>query len=116
MMQQKTGNQTDIQLTEAAIERMRQQSVDKGVAGIRLAVREAGCSGLEYVVDYCDASKVGDHVLDFHGFSLFVDGDSYSRALTGLVIDFEQDALSSAFVFRNPNKKGECGCGVSFTV
>lgn len=113
---QGTANQIDIQFTEAAEKRMRQQALDKGVAGIRLSLREAGCSGLEYVVDYCDAAESGDHVLQFDGFSLFVDAVSYARALSGLVIDFEQDLLSSAFVFRNPNKKGECGCGVSFTV
>ncbi len=114
-MQQETVT-TDIQLTDTAIKRMRQQSADRGVTGIRLSVRAAGCSGLEYVVDFCDAPEKGDHVLDFDGFSLFVDDASYRQALTGLIIDFEQDALSSAFVFRNPNKKGECGCGVSFTV
>ena len=115
-MLQETDNKTDIQLTDAAIRRMRQQAADKGAAGIRLGVREAGCSGLEYVVDFCDAPEAGDHVLDFDGFSLFVDAESYEKALSGLVIDFEQDALSSAFVYRNPNKKGECGCGVSFTI
>jgi len=115
-MQLETENQTDIQLTDAAIERMRQQSADKHVAGIRLSLRESGCSGLEYVMDFCDAPEDGDHALGFDGFSLFVDAASYEKALNGLVIDFEQDALSSAFVFRNPNKKGECGCGVSFTV
>jgi iron-sulfur cluster assembly protein len=108
--------QTDIRLTDAAMRRMRQQTAAKGVAGIRLAVRAAGCSGLEYVVDFCAAPEAGDHVLDFPGFSLFVDAESYARALTGLTIDFQQDALSSGFVFLNPNKKGECGCGESFTV
>ena len=115
-MQQQTTTQADIQLTEAAQERMRAQVGEKGVAGIRLAVKPSGCSGLEYVIDFCDASQAGDHVLEFDGFSLFVDADSYTQALTGLVIDFQQDALSSAFVFNNPNKKGECGCGVSFSV
>jgi len=113
---QSTANQADIRLTDAARQRMQQQASAKGVAGVRLAVRAAGCSGLEYVVDFCDAPLSGDHVLDFDSFSLFVDASSYERALKGLVIDFEQDALSAAFVFRNPNKRGECGCGVSFTV
>jgi len=115
-MQQEAVNRTDIQVTPAAQNRMQRQVADKGVAGIRLSLREAGCSGLEYVVDFCDAPESGDHALAFDGFSLFVDAASYAMALNGLVIDFEQDALSSAFVFRNPNKKGECGCGVSFTV
>ncbi|MDQ6973078.1 MAG: iron-sulfur cluster assembly accessory protein [Mariprofundaceae bacterium] len=108
--------QADIQLTDAAVKRMRQQVAGKAVAGIRLSLRESGCSGLEYVVDFCDAPETGDHVLPLDGFSLFVDAESYQRALSGLVIDYQQDLLSSAFVFRNPNKRGECGCGVSFTV
>jgi len=113
---QQTAAQVDIQLTEAAQNRMRAQTEQQGVTGIRLSVRAAGCSGLEYVVDFCDAPQAGDHVLTFDGFSLFVDADSYAQALKGLEIDFQQDMLSSAFVFNNPNKKGECGCGVSFTV
>jgi len=115
-MQQQTVTQADIQLTDAAQNRMRVQTAQQNTAGIRLSVRAAGCSGLEYVVDFCDAPQTGDHVLEFESFSLFVDADSYAQALGGLVIDFQQDALSSAFVFNNPNKKGECGCGVSFTV
>ncbi len=115
-MQQQTVTQADIQLTAAAQDRMRVQTAQQSAAGVRLSVRAAGCSGLEYVVDFCDAPQAGDHVLEFEDFSLFVDADSYAQALGGLVIDFQKDALSSAFVFNNPNKKGECGCGVSFTV
>ena len=109
-------NDIHIELTDAAVARMREQVNAAGKSGVRLAVKEAGCSGLEYVVDFCDAAEAGDHVLEFDGFSLFVDDASYQKALAGLVIDFQQDALSSAFVFQNPNKKGECGCGMSFTV
>jgi iron-sulfur cluster assembly protein len=115
-MQQETRENTDIRLTDAAIRRMREQTVAKGVTGIRLAVRAAGCSGLEYVLDFCDGPEPGDHILAFDGFSLFVDAESYNLALSGLCIDFQQDVLSSGFVFQNPNKKGECGCGVSFSV
>jgi len=115
-MQQQTMEQADIRLTDAAKRRMREQAAAEGVAGIRLAVRAAGCSGLEYVLDFCDQPEAGDHVLEFDDFSLFVDPESYALALKGLIIDFQQDVLSSGFVFRNPNKKGECGCGVSFTV
>jgi len=106
----------DIQLTDAAIARMHEQSLKQGCAGIRLSVKEAGCSGMEYVVDFSDTPKTGDFVLPFDGFSLYVDAGSYEKALKGLTVDFQQDALSSGFVFINPNKKGECGCGVSFSV
>jgi len=106
----------DIHLTDVAIARMREQSLKQGCAGIRLAVKEAGCSGMEYVVDFSDTPETGDFVLSFDGFSLYVDAGSYEKALKGVTVDFQQDALSSGFVFINPNKKGECGCGVSFSV
>jgi len=116
MKQNKQVVKPDIHLTDAAIARMREQSRKQGRAGIRLSVREAGCSGLEYVVDFSDSPENGDFVLPFDGFSLYVDADSYAKALKGLTVDFQRDALSSGFVFINPNKKGECGCGVSFSV
>jgi len=106
----------DIHLTDAAIARMHEQAQKQGCAGVRLSVKESGCSGLEYVVDFSDTPNGNDFVLPFDGFSLYVDPDSYAKALTGLTVDFQQDALSSGFVFINPNKKGECGCGVSFSV
>lgn len=115
-MRQETVEKADIQLTDAAIRRMQEQTAARSAAGVRLAVRAAGCSGFEYVLDFCDGPQPGDHVLELDGFSLFVDAESYSLALSGLCIDFQQDVLSSGFVFQNPNKKGECGCGVSFTV
>ncbi|MDQ6960263.1 MAG: iron-sulfur cluster assembly accessory protein [Mariprofundaceae bacterium] len=116
MMQGEPAIKPDIHLTDAAMKRMGEQSLKQGCAGIRLAVKEAGCSGMEYVVDFSDAPNAGDFVLPFDGFSLYVDARSYEKALKGLTVDFQQDALSSGFMFINPNKKGECGCGVSFSV
>ncbi len=106
----------DINLTDAAIARMREQVQTQQCTGIRLAVKESGCSGLKYVVDFSDAPEADDLVLPLDDFSLYVDTASYEQALKGLTVDFQQDALSSGFVFINPNKKGECGCGVSFNV
>ncbi len=95
---------------------MRASALDKKVAGIRLSVREAGCSGLEYVMDYAAGPEAGDYVKTCDDFSIYIDADSYRKALCGLRLDYQKDALSSGFVFSNPNKKGECGCGQSFTV
>lgn len=106
----------DIELTEAACERVRKVLASEGKPALRISLNEAGCSGLEYVLDYADMPRAGDLVKEFDGFQLFVDGDSYEKALVGLQVDFQQDMLSSAFVFHNPNKKGECGCGASFTI
>jgi len=106
----------DIRLTDAACERFRSVLADEGKSAVRLSLREAGCSGLEYVFGYADTAEGGDAVVEFDGFNLFVDRNDYDKAMKGLVIDFQQDVLSSAFVFNNPNKTGECGCGKSFTV
>lgn len=108
--------QIDIQLTDTACERFRSVLAGEGKSAVRLSLREAGCSGLEYVFDYADAPEAGDVVVEFDGFNLYVDPSDYDKAMQGLVIDFQQDMLSSAFVFNNPNKTGECGCGKSFTV
>ena len=109
-------NTLDISLTEKAKEQMQQALAKVGKKAVHLSVREAGCSGLEYVMDYADKAQSSDLVCEFDGFTLYVDEESYKKALVGLEIDYEQDMLSSAFVYRNPNQKGECGCGVSFTI
>jgi iron-sulfur cluster assembly protein len=106
----------NISLTEKAQKQMVYALKQAGKKGVRLSVREAGCSGLEYVMDYADAPLASDLVCDYDGFSLYVDAESYQKALVGLQIDYEQDVLSSAFVYNNPNQKGECGCGISFTI
>jgi len=106
----------DISLTDAAKTQMKTVLNSMGKHALRLSVREAGCSGLEYVLEDVDHALDGDLSYDLDGFTLFVDADSYAKALTGLHIDFQKDILSSAFIYINPNKKGECGCGVSFTI
>jgi len=108
----------DIELTGAAMMQL-QKSVEQkssGCLGVRLSVREAGCSGLEYVMDYATRPEPGDYVKQYDGFCLCIDEGAYEKALRGLRLDYQQDALSSGFVFSNPNKTGECGCGQSFTV
>jgi len=105
-----------ITLTEAAEHQMAHVLQQVAKKAIRLSVRKAGCSGLEYVMDDVNEPEESDLILTFDTFSLFVDATSYEKALQGLQIDYQKDALSSAFVYHNPNKKGECGCGISFTV
>ena len=106
----------DISMTEAACAQMRKSLAEVGKKAVHITLREAGCSGLEYVLDYADAPLDSDLACEFEGFSLYVDAESYNKALRGLKIDYHQDLLSSGFIYQNPNKKGECGCGVSFTV
>ncbi|MDX8406335.1 MAG: iron-sulfur cluster assembly accessory protein [Mariprofundus sp.] len=106
----------DIELTAAACKRARELVSQAGCKGLRLAVRPAGCSGLENLMDLADGPVAGDLVQSYDGFELYVDAASYATALTGLRLDFQQDLLSSGFVYNNPNQKGACGCGKSFSV
>lgn len=106
----------DIELTASAVERIASIVAGSDKRALRLSVKEAGCSGLEYVMDTVNEPQSGDMQQSYDGFILYVDADSYEKALKGLKLDFQQDLLSSAFVYHNPNEKGSCGCGQSFSV
>ncbi len=106
----------NIELTAAAIARVKYILAAEQKSGLRLAVRPAGCSGLEYVMETVDQAQRSDLVKSFDDFDLYVDAESYKTALNGLHLDFQKDALSSAFVYNNPNQKGACGCGESFSI
>lgn len=106
----------NIELTDAAIAQVQKLVASAGQKGLSLAVRPAGCSGLEYVMDLAKAAKPTDLVKAYDGFELYVDAESYTSALIGLQLDFQQDVLSSSFIYNNPNEKGACGCGESFSV
>jgi len=83
--------------------------------GLRLGVRKTGCSGYAYVVNYADEVASGDHVFESAGVKIVVDAASLPL-IDGTEVDFVRHGLSEAFRFRNPNVKGECGCGESFNV
>ena len=105
-----------ISLTTAAAERVRNflQSRGSGL-GLRLGVRKTGCSGFAYVINYADDSHPEDVVFEDQGVKVFVDRDSLAY-IDGTEVDFVKQGLNEAFKFRNPNVKGECGCGESFNV
>ena len=103
-------------LTPAAAERVRTflDARGRGV-GLRLGVKKTGCSGYAYVVNYADEVGKGDVVFEVAGVRVIVDADSL-RFVDGTEIDFVREGLNEAFRFRNPNVRGECGCGESFSV
>jgi len=105
-----------ITMTEAAAERIRAylERRGKGV-GLRLAVRNTGCSGYAYAVDYADEVGPDDEVFEAHGARLVVDRESL-KLLDGTEVDFVREGLNEGFRFNNPNVKATCGCGESFTV
>jgi iron-sulfur cluster assembly protein len=105
-----------ISLTSAAADRVRSFLVTRGQGiGLRLGVRKTGCSGFAYVVNYADDSQDEDVIFEEHGVKVFVDRASLPL-IDGTEIDFVKQGLNEAFKFRNPNVKGECGCGESFNV
>jgi iron-sulfur cluster assembly protein len=105
-----------ISLTPAAAERVRTFMASRGRGiGLRLGVKQTGCSGFAYVVSYADEVGERDTVFDDAGVKVIVDAESL-RYVDGTQIDFVRQGLNEAFKFRNPNVKGECGCGESFNV
>lgn len=105
-----------ISLTPAAADRVQSflQRRGHGV-GLRLSVKKTGCSGFAYVVNYADDIGADDVVFEHQGVKVIVDRGSLGF-IDGTVVDFVKQGLNEAFRFRNPNVKGECGCGESFTV
>jgi len=105
-----------IQLTPAAAERVKTFIATRGKGlGLRLGVRKTGCSGFAYVVNYADDSRPADLVFEDQGVKVFVDPESLAL-IKGTTVDFVKQGLNEAFRFHNPNIKGECGCGESFSV
>ncbi|MFA6114769.1 MAG: iron-sulfur cluster assembly accessory protein [Sphingomonas sp.] len=87
----------------------------EGTIGVKLSTPRRGCSGLAYSVDYVTEAKPFDERIDTPGGTLFVDGGSILY-LIGSTMNWVEDDFTAGFVFQNPNAKGECGCGESFTV
>jgi iron-sulfur cluster assembly protein len=83
--------------------------------GVKLSTPRRGCSGLAYSVDYVTAANPMDERIETRGGSFFVDGASVLY-LIGSTMDWVEDEFAAGFVFNNPNAKGACGCGESFTV
>ena len=103
-------------LTPAAADRVSSFLKTRGQGiGLRLGVRKTGCSGFAYVINYADETTPADIVFEDQGVKVFVDRDSLPY-IDGTEVDFVKQGLNEAFKFRNPNTKGECGCGESFNV
>ncbi|RYY27568.1 MAG: iron-sulfur cluster assembly accessory protein [Sphingomonadales bacterium] len=83
--------------------------------GVKLSTPKRGCSGLAYSVDYVTEAKTFDEKIETPGGTLYVDGGSILY-LIGSTMDWVEDDFAAGFVFNNPNAKGACGCGESFTV
>lgn len=106
-----------VTLTDAARDRVREiiSNADKDVAGVRVGVKNAGCAGMAYTLDYVEDIDPKDDVLEEDGFNVFVDPKAV-LFLLGTEMDYEVTTLRSGFVFNNPNQTSACGCGESVAI
>ena len=106
-----------ITLTPAAEQRIADlmARAPEGAIGVKLSTPRRGCSGLAYSVDYVTQEDKFDEKIQTPGGTFYVDGGSILY-LIGSVMDWREDDFTAGFVFENPNAKGSCGCGESFTI
>lgn len=99
---------------EARVARLMAEAPAEAI-GVKLSTPRRGCSGLAYSVDYVSAANPLDERIETPGGTFFIDGASVLY-LIGSTMDWQEDDFTAGFVFQNPNAKGSCGCGESFTV
>ena len=99
---------------EARIADLMSQAPAEAV-GVKLSTPRRGCSGLAYSVDYVTEANAFDERIETPGGTFFIDGASVLY-LIGSTMDWVEDDFTAGYVFQNPNAKGSCGCGESFTV
>ncbi len=103
-------------LTEAAAERIRALSVaSKEIAGVRIGVKNGGCAGMEYTMEYAQTRGPHDELIEDKGVKLLIDPTAV-MFLLGTEMDYRTDRMRSGFVFNNPNQTSACGCGESVSL
>jgi len=103
-----------MRLTEAAALRIKDvmARTQNPVAGVRVGVKNGGCAGMEYTMEYAESARATDEVVEDKGVKIFVDPKAV-LFLLGTEMDYKTDKLSAQFTFNNPNQTGACGCGES---
>ncbi len=103
-----------LKLTDQAVARIRalRESSGKPDSGLRISLKEGGCAGYEYAMDWADAPAPGDEVVEQDGVRVYVDASALLYVL-GSKMDYREEKLKSGFVFDNPNQVSACGCGES---
>jgi iron-sulfur cluster assembly protein len=112
-----TNSQSGIQLTEEALKHvlmLKQQQGNENLC-LRVGVRQGGCSGMSYMMDFESTDNITEHddVFDYDGFKIICDRKSLLY-LYGLVLDYSNAMIGGGFQFTNPNASQTCGCGKSF--
>ena len=103
-----------ISLTDAAATRVREimANADKPLFGLRVGVKNGGCAGMEYTMEWAEDQKPFDEVVEDKGVKVFVDAKAM-MFLLGTEMDYQTSTLKSGFTFNNPNQVSACGCGES---
>jgi iron-sulfur cluster assembly protein len=103
-----------MRLTEAAASRIKSVMAQAGqpVAGVRVGVKNGGCAGMEYTMEYANAVNPTDEVVEDKGVKILIDPKAI-LFLLGTEMDYKTEKLSAQFVFNNPNQTSACGCGES---
>jgi iron-sulfur cluster assembly protein len=106
-----------VTLSERAAERVREimDRAEKPYAGLRVGVKNGGCAGQEYVIEYAETAAPLDEVVEDKGVTILIDPKAV-LFLLGTEVDYETTRLASKFVFHNPNETDACGCGESVTI
>ncbi len=106
-----------MRLTDAAATRIKDilGKADQPIAGVRVGVKNGGCAGMSYVMEYAASAAPHDEVVEDKGVKLLIDPKAV-LFLLGTEMDFKVDKLSSGFVFNNPNQTSACGCGESVAI
>jgi iron-sulfur cluster assembly protein len=103
-----------MRLSDAAAERIKAivARADKPIAGVRVGVRNGGCAGMAYTMEYAERVDPTDEVVEDKGVRILIDPKAV-LFLLGTEMDYKTDKLSAQFVFNNPNQTSACGCGES---
>ena len=104
-----------VSLTDRAAERVKEimGRAEEPYMGLRVGVKNGGCAGQEYVLEYAEAAAPLDEVVEDKGVTILVDPKAV-LFLLGTEVDYEVSRLAAKFVFKNPNATSTCGCGSSF--
>ncbi len=104
-------------VTDAAAERVKEivAAADKPIVGVRVGVKNGGCAGMSYTMEFAEAVAANDEVVEDKGVKLLIDPKAL-LFLLGSEMDFKVDKLAASFVFKNPNETSACGCGESVAI
>ncbi len=106
-----------MRITDVAADRVREiiENSEKPIVGVRVGVKNGGCAGMSYTMDFAEEIGKFDEVVEDKGVKIVVDPKAV-MFLLGTEMDFRVEKMSSVFVFNNPNQTSSCGCGESVAI